>query len=68
MVDERCIRDFLPQLGERVTEGMVILDPVRVCRYGGDRSRASTDPKRQHLVLADLRFGVSPLAHGERRP
>jgi hypothetical protein len=21
---------FLPQLGERVTEGMVILDPVRV--------------------------------------
>jgi len=36
----------------RVTEGMVILDPVRVCRYGGDRSRATTDPKRQHLVLA----------------
>ena len=35
MVDERCIRDFLPQLGEPVTEGMVILDPVRVCRYSG---------------------------------
>jgi hypothetical protein len=58
MVDERCIRDFLPQLGERVTEGMVILDPVQVCRYGGDRNRATTDPKRQHLVMADLRSGA----------
>jgi hypothetical protein len=35
MVDEQSIRDFLPQLGARVTEGMVILDPVQVCRYGG---------------------------------
>ena len=59
MVDEQSIRDFLPQLGARVTEGMVILDPVQVCRYGGDRSRATTDPKRQHLVLADLRPGLT---------
>lgn len=31
--DEQRIRDFLPQLDELVTEGLVILDPVEVIRY-----------------------------------
>ncbi|OLB63923.1 MAG: hypothetical protein AUI10_13345 [Actinobacteria bacterium 13_2_20CM_2_72_6] len=32
---EDRIRDFLPQLDELVTEGLVILDPVEVIRYAG---------------------------------
>ncbi len=32
---EDRIRDFLPQLDELVTEGLVILDPVEVVRYVG---------------------------------
>ncbi len=32
---EDRIRDFLPQLHELVTEGLVILDPVEVIRYAG---------------------------------
>ncbi len=34
--DDR-IRDFLPQLEELVTEGLVIIDPVEVVRYVGRR-------------------------------
>jgi hypothetical protein len=29
------IRDFLPQLDEPITEGIVIIDPVEVIRYVG---------------------------------
>ncbi|MDT4986322.1 MAG: uncharacterized protein QOI74_416 [Micromonosporaceae bacterium] len=32
---EDRIRDFLPQLDELVTEGLVIIDPVEVIRYVG---------------------------------
>jgi uncharacterized protein len=32
---EDRVRDFLPQLDELVTEGLVILDPVEVIRYVG---------------------------------
>jgi len=32
---EERIRGFLPELGELVTEGLVILDPVEVVRYVG---------------------------------
>lgn len=32
---EEKIRDFLPQLDELVTEGLVIIDPVEVIRYAG---------------------------------
>jgi PII-like signaling protein len=32
---EDRIRDFLPQLDELVTEGLVIVDPVEVIRYAG---------------------------------
>jgi uncharacterized protein len=32
---ESKIRDFLPQLDELVTEGLVIIDPVEVVRYVG---------------------------------
>ncbi len=32
---EDKIRDFLPQLDELVTEGLVIIDPVEVIRYVG---------------------------------
>ena len=32
---EQRIRDFLPQLDELVTEGLVFLDPVEVVRYAG---------------------------------
>jgi PII-like signaling protein len=32
---EDKIRDFLPQLDELVTEGLVIIDPVEVVRYVG---------------------------------
>jgi PII-like signaling protein len=36
IVDEdRRIRDFLPQLDELITEGLVILDEVEVYRYTG---------------------------------
>lgn len=35
------IRDFLPQLDELVSEGLVILDPVEVVRYVG---RAPQEP------------------------
>lgn len=30
---EQRIRDFLPQLDELVTEGLVLLDPVQVVKY-----------------------------------
>lgn len=33
--DEARIREFLPQLDEIVTEGLVLLDPVEVYRYVG---------------------------------
>jgi hypothetical protein len=29
------VRDFLPQLDELITEGIVIIDPVEVIRYVG---------------------------------
>ena len=32
---EERIRDFLPQLDQLVTEGLVIIDPVEVIRYIG---------------------------------
>jgi uncharacterized protein len=32
---EQRIRDFLPQLDELVTEGLVLLDPVEVVTYAG---------------------------------
>jgi PII-like signaling protein len=32
---EEKIRDFLPQLDELVSEGLVIIDPVEVIRYVG---------------------------------
>ena len=32
---EQKIRDFLPQLDELVTDGLVMLDPVEVVRYVG---------------------------------
>jgi PII-like signaling protein len=32
---EDPIRDFLPQLDELITEGLVIIDPVEVIRYVG---------------------------------
>ena len=32
---EQRVRDFLPQLDELVTEGLVLLDPVEVVRYAG---------------------------------
>ena len=32
---EDRVRDFLPQLDELVTEGLVIIDPVEVIRYVG---------------------------------
>ncbi|GAA3347315.1 DUF190 domain-containing protein [Amorphoplanes nipponensis] len=36
IVDEQDkIREFLPQLDELITEGLVILDPVEVIRYLG---------------------------------
>lgn len=40
---EDKIRDFLPQLDELVTEGLVILDPVQVIRYVG-RPPTSAEP------------------------
>ena len=33
------VRAFLPQLGELVTEGLVIIDPVEVIRYVGRERR-----------------------------
>jgi hypothetical protein len=38
--DEQRIREFLPQLDELVTEGLVILDPVEVYRYVGQPAKA----------------------------
>ncbi len=38
--DEQRIRDFVPQLDELVTEGLVILDPVEVYRYVGQPENA----------------------------
>jgi uncharacterized protein len=35
---EERIREFLPQLDELVTEGLVIIDPVEVIRYVGRSS------------------------------
>lgn len=40
---EDKVRDFLPQLDELVTEGLVILDPVEVIRYVG-RSARNMEP------------------------
>lgn len=40
---EDKIRDFLLQLDELVTEGLVILDPVEVIRYAG-RPATSAEP------------------------
>jgi len=42
--DEQRIRDFLPQLDELVTEGLVILDPVQVYRYVGQPDKQN--PRR----------------------
>ena len=36
------VRDFLPQLDELITEGIVIIDPVEVIRYVG---RPTAGPK-----------------------
>ena len=38
---EARIRDFLPQLDELITEGLVILDPVDVVKYVG---RPASEP------------------------
>ncbi|MFC4533414.1 DUF190 domain-containing protein [Sphaerisporangium dianthi] len=38
---EEPIRAFLPQLDELVTEGLVVLDPVEVIRYGAPRGEAA---------------------------
>jgi PII-like signaling protein len=38
---EDRIREFLPQLDELVTEGLVIIDPVEVIRYVGRHEAAS---------------------------
>jgi len=38
---EDRVRDFLPELDELVTEGLVIIDPVEVIRYVG-RPREAT--------------------------
>lgn len=35
--EERKIRDFLPQLDELVTEGLVVIDEVEVIRYVDER-------------------------------
>jgi PII-like signaling protein len=39
--DEQRIRDFLPQLDELVTEGMIILDEVEVIRYVAGEQKAA---------------------------
>ena len=39
--DEQRVRDFLPQLDELVTEGLVILDPVEVYRYVGQPDKTN---------------------------
>jgi PII-like signaling protein len=36
---EERVRDFLPQLDELVSEGLVIIDPVEVVRYVGRPSK-----------------------------
>jgi len=36
---EDRVRDFLPELDELVTEGLVIIDPVEVIRYVGRERR-----------------------------
>jgi uncharacterized protein len=38
---EKRIREFLPQLDDLVTEGLVILDPVEVVRYVGRAPEAT---------------------------
>lgn len=37
--DEQRVRDFLPELDELVTEGLVLLDEVDVIRYAGREPR-----------------------------
>lgn len=37
--DEQRVRDFLPELDELVTEGLVLLDEVEVIRYAGREQR-----------------------------
>jgi hypothetical protein len=37
--DEQRVRDFLPELDELVTEGLVLLDEVEVIRYVGREQR-----------------------------
>jgi hypothetical protein len=39
---EDRIRDFLPQLDELVSEGLVIIDPVEVIRYVGRGARGAS--------------------------
>jgi len=39
---EDRVRDFLPQLDELVSEGLVIIDPVEVIRYVGRSARGSS--------------------------
>jgi uncharacterized protein len=39
---EDRIRDFLPQLDELVSEGLVIIDPVEVIRYVGRSGRGAS--------------------------
>jgi PII-like signaling protein len=39
---EDRIRDFLPQLDELITEGLVIIDPVEVIRYVGRPAKEET--------------------------
>lgn len=39
--EEKKIRDFLPQLDDVVTKGLVILDGVEVIRYVGGESAAT---------------------------
>jgi PII-like signaling protein len=41
--DPRRIDEFLPQLDELVTGGLVILDDVEVIRYVGNAERTSTE-------------------------
>ena len=39
---EDRVRDFLPQLDELVSEGLVIIDPVEVIRYVGRSARGAS--------------------------
>lgn len=41
-IEER-VRDFLPQLDELVTEGLIMLDPVEVIKYVGRTAQPEQD-------------------------